>query len=302
MLHARCAVKTDDVDPTSDMAHDHLSASLRLSSSIWLRPRWALDHLLNNPYLQPPLPSDWEVRPTYPRHATVPYNLAPLWDEGGLSRRVAAAAAARQNERRKAQIHIATTAISAATGTGTVTSRCALSKSGGDRVTTATWEAKIKVAKDLRERLKRARAAHGTLRDLEEDIRAFIQDWTSPRHSGDCSAGQEMVENQPDDGELVCVEEEDSLFSEDEEIVYVGRKGQMHSSGSKGETRLTSSGHGMPTAGDERLYDNGRLPTDKLILDTPADDRNASFRYVLPCLHIPVCIELVPGCGDWLAV
>ncbi|KAI9752985.1 MAG: hypothetical protein M1815_000186 [Lichina confinis] len=242
------------------------------------RRRWENDHLLNNPYLQPPLPSDWEVRPTYPRHATVPYNLAPLWDEGGLSRRVAAAAAARQSERRKRQIDNATTGIPAVTGTGTVTSRRTMSKIGGDRATTTTGEAKIKVAKDLRERLKRARAARGTLRDLEEDIRAFIQEWTSPRYGGDRIAGQEMVEEQPDDGELVSLEEEDSLFSEDEEIVYVGRKGQMHGGGPIKETHLTSPGHGILTTGDERDYGSGDLPTDKLVLDTPADDRNASFR------------------------
>ena len=300
VLHARCAVKTSDVDPTSDMARDHLSTRLRLSLSIWLRPCRALDHLLNNPYLQPPLPSDWEVRPTYPRHATVPYNLAPLWDEGGLSRRVAAAAAARQSERRKRQIDNATTGIPAVTGTGTVTSRRTMSKIGGDRATTTTGEAKIKVAKDLRERLKRARAARGTLRDLEEDIRAFIQEWTSPRYGGDRIAGQEMVEEQPDDGELVSLEEEDSLFSEDEEIVYVGRKGQMHGGGPIKETHLTSPGHGILTTGDERDYGSGDLPTDKLVLDTPADDRNASFRYVLP--YPGVSVELVSRCRDWLAV
>merc|ERR1712014_487874 len=43
------------------------------------RRRWENDRLLSNPYAQPPLPSDWRVQPTYPRHA-VPYFLAPLWD------------------------------------------------------------------------------------------------------------------------------------------------------------------------------------------------------------------------------
>ncbi|KAI5307725.1 hypothetical protein KEM55_007586, partial [Ascosphaera atra] len=43
------------------------------------RQRWENDRLLNNPWAQPPDPSDWDITPTYPRHA-VPYHLAPLWD------------------------------------------------------------------------------------------------------------------------------------------------------------------------------------------------------------------------------
>ncbi|KAK0365097.1 hypothetical protein LTR91_004146 [Friedmanniomyces endolithicus] len=43
------------------------------------RQRWENDRLLSNPHAQPPLPSDWEVQPTYTRR-TVPYFLAPLWD------------------------------------------------------------------------------------------------------------------------------------------------------------------------------------------------------------------------------
>lgn len=39
----------------------------------------ATDRLLHVPNAQPPLPSDWEVRPTWTVHH-VPYYLAPLWD------------------------------------------------------------------------------------------------------------------------------------------------------------------------------------------------------------------------------
>ncbi|KAL1296987.1 hypothetical protein AAFC00_004584 [Neodothiora populina] len=54
-------------------------ASLKGKEGSRRRQRWENDRLLNNPYAQPPLPSDWEVRPTYPVH-NVPYFLAPLWD------------------------------------------------------------------------------------------------------------------------------------------------------------------------------------------------------------------------------
>ncbi|TVY50200.1 hypothetical protein LCER1_G006962 [Lachnellula cervina] len=43
------------------------------------RQRWENDRLLHVPNAQPPLPSDWEVRPTWTVHH-VPYYLAPLWD------------------------------------------------------------------------------------------------------------------------------------------------------------------------------------------------------------------------------
>jgi hypothetical protein len=43
------------------------------------RQRWENDRLLNNPHAEPPLPSDWQVRPTHNAH-NVPYFLAPLWD------------------------------------------------------------------------------------------------------------------------------------------------------------------------------------------------------------------------------
>ena len=39
------------------------------------------DRLLNNPYVEPPQPKDWEVHPTHPVH-NVPYYHAPLWDAG----------------------------------------------------------------------------------------------------------------------------------------------------------------------------------------------------------------------------
>jgi len=44
------------------------------------RKRYENANFLNVPNSQPPLPSDWEVYPTYPVYHNVPYYLAPLWD------------------------------------------------------------------------------------------------------------------------------------------------------------------------------------------------------------------------------
>lgn len=108
------------------------------------RQRWENDRLLNNPYAQPPLPSDWEVRPTYPVHNPVPYFLAPLWDAEYKAR----------------------SAVNAA----------AKSAGSGKRLTQDEIAAG-RVPRELREKLKRSRGAKGLLQDLEEEVRTFITSW-----------------------------------------------------------------------------------------------------------------------------
>ncbi|KAK0663032.1 hypothetical protein QBC41DRAFT_329359 [Cercophora samala] len=46
------------------------------------RRRWENDHLLGVPNAQPPLPSDYQIQPTYPVLGTVPYQLAGYWERG----------------------------------------------------------------------------------------------------------------------------------------------------------------------------------------------------------------------------
>ena len=126
-----------------------------------------LDRLLNNPWAQPPLPSDWEVHPTYPKH-TVPYYLAPLWDANVSQRQ--------ENERKR---------------------REAAQKPKGET------EAQGKVPKDLRQTLKKAKAAKGLLQVLEEEVRKFIKTWEEKTSKEQHTASE--------------------VDSEDEEIVFVGR-------------------------------------------------------------------------------
>ncbi|KAI5285538.1 hypothetical protein KEM54_000491 [Ascosphaera aggregata] len=43
------------------------------------RQRWENSQLLNNPWAQPPEPTDWDITPTAPKRE-IPYHLASLWD------------------------------------------------------------------------------------------------------------------------------------------------------------------------------------------------------------------------------
>jgi len=167
-----------------------------------------LDRLLSNPYMQPPLPSDWEVRPTYPVHS-VPYILAPLWDAG-----IAARAVERKVKAKKA-------------------AQAAASPEG---------EAASRIPKELREKLKRARGAKGLLQDLEQEVRKFVEKWEEKDRN---LVREGMVD--PD--------------SEDEEIVFVGRNGQM-------------SDMSPPMSLQEELRQ------DHLVLDSLEGDQGATFGYV----------------------
>jgi len=174
------------------------------------RQRWENDRLLNNPYVQPPLPVDWEVRPTHPVHS-VPYFLAPLWD-AELKARSAARMAARKSKAKSA-----TTTEGAIDGAGPV-------------------------PKELREKLKRSRAAKGLLQDLEEEVRGFVEQW-------EAQEAQKKKANMMADPD-----------SEDEEIVFVGRDGRMND--------VPSS----PTYDAEE-----ELERCKLVFNSLADDHGASF-------------------------
>lgn len=107
-------------------------------------------------------------------------------------------------------------------------------------------DVKHRVPKDLRIKLKHARAARGMLQDLEQDIREFIQRWN----------------------EKQLKLEEDVLFPDDDsedEIVFVGRNGQMHDSPSRRD-RLN------PAQSDLHERDG-----EKMVLESAIDDRAAGF-------------------------
>jgi hypothetical protein len=137
----------------------------------------------------------------------VPYYLAPLWDAEAFERNIERKLKGKKQGRRAGISPIE--------------------------------EAASDVPKEVRSRLKHARAAKGLLQDLEEEVRMFLQKWN----------------------EKEAKSREDGLHdvdSEEEEIVFIGRNGQMHDS----------------PARDKALKD---LQRDKLVFDGLADDRGASF-------------------------
>lgn len=131
------------------------------------RQRWENDHLLSNPYAQPPLPSDWEVHPTYPRH-NVPYFLAPLWD----------AEYARSTQERK---------------------KCADAAKAPANKEAAEVK---KVTQELRAKLKKSRGAKGLLQDLEQEVRGFVEQWEEKQRQLEQEG---LIDPDSEDEEIVFV-------------------------------------------------------------------------------------------------
>jgi len=140
------------------------------------RQRWENDHLLHVPNAQPPLPSDWEVHPTYPVHA-VPYYLAPLWDAGVRHRAEEIAAAKKVHAAERAGV----------------------------------YEEKGRIPQELRQKLKKAKGARSLLQDLEEEIRKFVRDWERKQKQ---LGGLPEQETDSEDEEIVFVGRNGTLSDE----------------------------------------------------------------------------------------
>ena len=112
-------------------------------------------------------------------------------------------------------------------------------------------ESASKIPRDLRQKLKKAKAAKGLLKDLEEEVRLFVKTWE---------------DRTKDVGKY-------ETDSEDEEIVFVGRNGQMND---------------IPSSPEISLDESDAERDQRLVFDSLANDQGASFGYVscylLPCL------------------
>lgn len=172
------------------------------------------DRLLHNPWAEPPSSKDWDVQPTYPRHDPMPYYLAPLWD-----------------------VHYAHIA----------------DRHSAKKCATAENE-KHRIPKELRLRLKHARAARGMLQDLEEDIRLFIQNWNEK---------QVLLHGQG----LQDVPEYSGTSDSEDEIVFVGRNRKMHDSAERKQK--------FRQLRDEVVAQSER--DEKMVFESLVDDRAAGF-------------------------
>lgn len=114
-------------------------------------------------------------------------------------------------------------------------------------------EPKRRIPKELRIRLKHARAARGMLQDLEDDIRCFIERWNEKQ----ASLQREGLQDAPSS-------EEDS----EDEVVFVGRNGQMHDSPER-KQRLQQMRQDMNL--------HNERDGEKMVLESIVDDRAAGF-------------------------
>lgn len=134
------------------------------------RKRYENANFLNVPNSQPPLPSDWEVHPTNPVHNNMPYYLAYLWE-----RRFQRQLEEEEDENQ---------------------SKSKLSCPHG------------KASRDLKLALKKAKGAKPILKDIEHEIRAFIQN----------ASDKDLVINSTSSSQSVEV-----IDSEDEDIIFISR-------------------------------------------------------------------------------
>ena len=140
-----------------------------------------VDRLLHVPNAQLPLPSDWEVRPTYPVH-TVPYYLAPLWEKGVKHRAEEIAAAKKVDADKRKGIE-------------------------GE---------KGRVPQELRQKLKKSKGAKSLLQDLEEEVRKFVREWERKQMRGE---DEEEREIDSEDEEIVFVGRNGLMSDEQRERV-----------------------------------------------------------------------------------
>lgn len=263
-----------------------------------------IDNLLHNPWVQPPSAEDWQVQPTCPRHGTVPYYLAPLWDT-----------------------HFAKLDKNKGSGKGKKRG-----KKGKRGMIDANEPHESPVPKELRLRLKHARAARGMLRDIEDTIRAFLlrhnDKQTMLREEGLADAPSVLSDEDDDwvDGQMGASMSEASVRSgegvwsddTDDEVVFVGRSGQMSDLSNRRE-QLRQMNRGLKVgdgdvgrAIDRHQYNqkaphaaqvNGghQLDGHQLVFDSPASDGSAGFGCVsTPVLLLPSmrndCLLTVMAC------
>lgn len=115
---------------------------------------------------------------------------------------------------------------------------------------------KHQIPKELRLRLKHARAARGMLQSIEEDIRTFIDQWNQK---------QLLLQ---DEGLQDAPQSDDEKGDSEDEVVFVGRSGQMHDSPSR-MTRFREIREAMST--------HNERDGEKMVFESSVEDRAAGF-------------------------
>lgn len=122
-------------------------------------------------------------------------------------------------------------------------------------------EAAASVPKEVRAKLKRAKAAKGLLQDLEESVRTFVRKWND----------REIRLREDGLHDVPLTSDSD----EDDEIVFIGRNGAMHDAS---DTQLKQK----DGAEDE---DDGTISTEKMVFEGLDNDKGAAFaRWLVHCV------------------
>lgn len=233
------------------------------------RRRWENDRLVHVPGAQPPEPIDFQVGPTHVVHDYVPYHVAQLWDRG-LRDQIEEDRARAAALKRKRQQQIDAGLLSA----------------GAESCAVAVG----RVPRELRATAKKTPALKGWVRTLEEPVRQFLVEEDARIRADAAEKERKRLEKEKE--ARAASEGESGLDSEDEEIVFIGRRQA---------TPQKSSGPGWKKAHRE-TRDKGAIDSG-VVFDSLGDDESSAFKYA-PLYHLarvmPAKTDMKSVIGDGL--
>lgn len=222
------------------------------------RQRYDNDRLAHIPGAQQPLePIDLVAGPTHVVHDHVPYHIAKEWDRG--LREHVEDERARLVTRRKAQQQWATA--------GLWDEAAKTANAGGGKVAKPQVG---HVTRDLRTWAKRTPVFTEWIRELEEPIRRFLVE-EDARVKAEAEAQRAAAESRQKKPAADLSAGESGLDSEDEEIVFVGRRNAAPPA-----PKASGGGTGWKKA--HREVRDGRALDSGIVLDSFGDDESSSFR------------------------
>lgn len=209
------------------------------------RRRWENDRLAHVPGVQPPEPIDFQVGPTHVVHDYVPYHVAQLWDRGLRDQIEEDRARVAALKRRRQQQMDA-----------------GLMSSGPD----ASEEVVGRVPRELRATAKKTPALKGWVRTLEEPVRQFLMEEDAKLKAAAAEEERMRLEAEKQ-ARAAASEGESGVDTEDEEIVFVGRRNG---------TPQKSSGPGWKKAHRE-TRDKGAIDSG-VVFDSLGGDESSAFK------------------------
>ncbi|CAK7211262.1 hypothetical protein SBRCBS47491_001063 [Sporothrix bragantina] len=209
------------------------------------RRRWENDRLMHVPNAQPPLPSDWEVRPTHTVHYDLPYHLAQFWDCGMREMINERRAAEAIRHRQQLIAHQSQTPVP--TPQKKKSSKKSPKKAKSKKQTSTSSSGSVSpsptfgmVTRDLRVAVKKSETIKLWVRALEEPVRQYVFAAEAARRALDSretqtaasTASSSSVSGDDDEDRSYVIPSNVSTTSgtydvsdqDDDELVFVGRR------------------------------------------------------------------------------